>query len=394
CKEAINNIVRYCEKIGASIVATPQGKGLVNPYHPNFYGVCGLAGHESATDLLKSKDTDLIIIVGSALDQFAICGWKPSDVEVYKFVHIDSIADHFSRSQYAILNVFGNIRLIFGHLNNLSRPTSNKKSPQKQNTAAYTIKPIPFERRRLERRKQYAHPINTGHRTSERREISTITKPLFRNFKLIDELKYLNDESPIKPQRLMYELSKRAPENTRFLADMGNSFLWAIHYLNPHPNKKTDNYNYLTMGMGFASMAWCIGAAIGIALANPKNPIICIVGDGSFLMSAHELTVAVQLKLPIIYIVLNDQAYGMVKHGQNLSGAESIGSDLPPIDFALYARAIGAQGITVKSPEDFANIDILMHCQANGPVLIDAHIDATEAPPLSERIKMIASGKN
>jgi len=393
CKEAIGSIINYCEQSGASIVTTPQGKGLINPYHPNFYGVCGLAGHESATDLLNSKKIDLIVIVGSALDQQSICGWQPSDRDLYRVIHVDSNAEHFCRSQYAILNVLGNIKLVFSFLNKSIKAINVPSSQNNQTSSKINNKPVPFERRRTERRKQNALHLR-DQRNNERRNITTLISPLTRNFHLQDELKYLDDSSPIKPQHLMHELSRRAPNNTRFLADIGNSYLWAIHYLNPRHKMDINNSNYLYMGMGFASMAWSLGAAIGVALAAPKKPVICILGDGAMLMSAHELTVAVQYNLPIIYIVLNDQAYGMVKHGQKMSAAESTGTELPPVNFAIYAQSIGANGITIKSSHDLDTLDFYSLSQSNRPTIIDIYIDVSEPPPLSDRLKMLASSRN
>lgn len=393
CKDAMDDIVNYCEKTGASLVTTPQGKGLMNPYHPNFYGVCGLAGHETATRLLNSAETDLIVIVGSSLEQFAVCGWNPCDPNSRKIAHIDSNPDHFSRSQYAIINVLGNIKLVFEHLNKSNNISVSGASTSQHLNAAIDKKLIPFERRRLERRKRNSG-VTEDQRHHERRTTLKIQTPFFRNFQLLDEKKCLNKSAPLKPQALMYELSRRTPDSTRFLADIGNSFLWAIHYLNPYHKPSQDNTNYLYMGMGFASMAWSVGAAIGVALAAPDKPVICIVGDGAMLMSAHELTVAVQCKLPIVYIVLNDQAYGTCKHGQKLAEAESIGAELPPVDFALYATSIGANGIKVTSFEDFDAIRFTELQTANTPTLIDVHINGTEPPPLSERLKMLASGRD
>ena len=139
-------------------------------------------------------------------------------------------------------------------------------------------------------------------------------------------------------------------------------------------------------------MGWSVSASIGIALAKPSKPVICIVGDGSMLMSAHEITVAVQLSIPIVYIILNDQAYGTVKHGQKMAGAESIGADLPPVDFSAYAKAIGANGIKITSLEDFISVDFGVLQDMNVPTILDIHIDTSEAPPLAGRLEMLASG--
>ena len=69
--------------------------------------------------------------------------------------------------------------------------------------------------------------------------------------------------------------------------------------------------------------------------------MVCLTGDGSYLMNGQEITVAAELGLPVIYIVLNDGALGMVKHGQRLAGAEPIGFELPQVDFAAMAAAMG-----------------------------------------------------
>ena len=92
--------------------------------------------------------------------------------------------------------------------------------------------------------------------------------------------KYHCEASPIKPQRLMKELSHRFPPSTRFVADAGNSMMWAPHYLQPANRRATGNVrpidvpcrrsrtsSWLRMTLEFAPMGWAIGAAVGIARA-------------------------------------------------------------------------------------------------------------------------------
>ena len=104
-------------------------------------------------------------------------------------------------------------------------------------------------------------------------------------------------------------------------------------------------------------MGWAIGSAVGVALACPGCPVVCLTGDGSVLMSGQELTVAVQEKLPIIFVVLNDAGLGMVKHGQRLTGAENIGFQLPRVDFSSFAKAMGAHAQVIDSPKDVLSLD-------------------------------------
>ena len=161
----------------------------------------------------------------------------------------------------------------------------------------------------------------------------------------------------------------------------------------------------------FASMGWAIGAAIGVALGakepppdnipheeqtvinddeqEKKVPVVCITGDGSLLMAGQEITVAIQEKLPVIFIILNDSALGMVKHGQKLAGAEPIGFELPKIDYCDFAKVLGAYGERVFSPEDLEAIDFQEVLERPGPTLIDVRIDAEEVPPMDTRMKIL-----
>lgn len=396
---ALPAIIDFAENHGAVIVTTPQAKGLIDSYHPYYRGVCGLAGHRSAAKRLCHPDVDLVMISGSALDEQATQGWFHDDALAGKLVHLDSLARNFTRSQNADLHVYGDIETLFQSLLNRLHGNERKRmSPWDlaHQDASCRPKVIPFERRQSDRR-------SDGSRTddqpgSERRQSDRRVSheaPLFnRRFLLADEKVYACDSQPVKPQRLMYDLSRLFPADTRFLADIGNSFLWGIHYLHPwHPQqaRRQKDFDYFRTSMGFASMGWAIGAAVGTAVANPKVPVVCIVGDGSYLMSGQEITTAIMHELNVIFIVLNDQVLGTVKHGQRLARAEPIGYNLPPVDYAALARAMGVKGYTVRSPQDFLDIDIRQVCRRRGPVLIDVHIDDNEVPPLNERMEMLAT---
>ena len=191
----------------------------------------------------------------------------------------------------------------------------------------------------------------------------------------------------------MYDLARLFPCDTRYFADIGNSFLWAIHYLHPFipPNSGNESHNIepVRLSMGFASMCWAVGAAVGSALAARNTPVVCITGDGAMLMGGQELTTAVQEKLPIVFVILNDAALGTVKHGQRMAMAEPIGFELPCIDFVGYSKSMGAHGLKISSPRDFMKLDITTLFRRRGPTVLDVHIDPNEVPPLEHRIKML-----
>lgn len=196
----------------------------------------------------------------------------------------------------------------------------------------------------------------------------------------------------------MRELARLFPLNTCFLCDTGNSLAWAVHYLHPFDRRTSGGRprapGKVNFGLEFSAMGWAIGNAIGAAIGRRNHPVVCIVGDGSVLMSGQEISVAVSEKLPVVFVVLNDSALGMVKHGQRLSGAEQIGFEIPPVDFCRLAKSMGADAYSIHSPEDLIALDIKAICSREGPTVFDVYIDPEEVPPIGVRIQALNELKN
>ena len=372
CGEAIDAIVHFAELTHSCFVTTPDAKGLINPHHPLYRGVFGFAGHRSAQQALND-DVGLILAVGTSLGEWTSGAWSNSVLN-HRLVHIDATDEHLQHSPMARHHVRGRIRTVFERLVDmmhleqeaLGLPWSTRPDPQAPSPAV------------------------------------TLREP--------DKL--VSDATPIKPQRLMLELSRRLPPTTRFLADAGNATAWTIHYLEsrndrrlglvpppgsnaPAPERRTGadrrraHAGWLRVLMDFAPMGWAIGAAIGVARAQPDCPVVCITGDGSYLMNGQEITVAAQEGLTVIFVVLNDAALGMVKHGQRLAGAERIAFELPQIDYAALARAMGIAGHVITSPEDFDQIDMAEVLRRPGPTLLDVRLDGEEVPPIDLRLQTL-----
>lgn len=372
CSEAIGTILELAFLIDALIVTMPHGKGLVSPYHPLFRGVIGFAGHHCASDALTDPEVDAVIAVGTGLGEWASNGWDTHALLNNRLIHIESTEGNLTRSPMARLHVRGRIITIFEHLLDYLRERLPEEVATKQ---------IP----RIERRRP-GSPM----RADPPQEPE-------RHFKLDEEAKYYADSTPIKPQRLMRELTRLLPPNTRFLADTGNSMAWAIHYLHPFDRRiagqRDAKSGVFRSCLEFASMGWAIGAAVGAALGCPGNPVVCITGDGSVLMSGQEITVAVQERLPVIFVILNDSALGMVKHGQRLAGAEPIGFELPEVDYCALAKALGAAAFIIRSPQDLLDLDINAICKRAGPTLLDVRVDPEEVPPMRTRIRVLGAVK-
>jgi len=382
CGEAIGLILAFARLINASILTTAPGKGLVSSYHPQFKGVFGFAGHQSAYDLLTHPSVDLVLAIGTGLGELESSCWDEKAVLNERLIHIDSIVEHLVRSPMARMHVCGRIFTLFEQLLKRCHNTQRVNTSTVPQEEIKHDKPTYIERRRA----------------PSLEEQSTIVEFMPQHLSLEDKKKYLDDSTPIKPQRLMRELSRRFPVNTRYFADSGNSFAWAIHFLDVL-DRRVAGARPATCGMvrfalGAGAMTWAIGAAVGTAIGRRGVPVVCITGDGSFLMSGQEITVAVSEQLPVIFVVLNDSALGMVKHGQRLAGAEQVGFKLPVVDFCMLGRALGAEAHVIYSPKDFEKLDIKALCNRNGPTLLEVYVDPEEVPPMGMRIKGLNAAIN
>ncbi len=392
---ALGPILESAKLLNAPLLCTPEAKGLINSYHPAFYGVYGFAGHSTAHDIITDNEVDTIVAIGTKLDEHTTSGWNTDEILNNKLIHIDNNTEHFFQSPMSTLQVYGTINEVFNQLNQgLGAPAtssvstlasfkrSNDKPQKKSNPPlAYILK----DRSHLRIVEDMRNDAQTDQQAYR-----------YRNFSLIDEEKCFSNDAPIKPQRLMFELSRLFPPCTRYAAEIGNSFLWAIHYLQPKDRRitgeRSSSVGLLRIGMGYSSMGWAIGGAIGTALGcHGKNPVVAIVGDGSLLMNGQELTVASEHHLPVIFVVLNDGVYGTVKHGQIMTKAEPIGYRLPSVDFMKMARAMGITAHTIYSPDDLLALNIDAMCQRDGPTLLDVHIDKKEVPPLGSRVKVLSA---
>ena len=354
-RSSIGSVLSLVMHLNADLVATPQAKGLVSPYHPSFRGVFGFTGHSSARKALLNGEVDLVVAVGVLFGETSSGGWDKQSLLNSRLVHVEETTGHLTRTPMAKLHVRGSLRAIFKQLN-----------------------------------KQFSID------TEQYRRINKVDQDKMecvRHFTIDNEQSCASDCSPIKPQRLMHDLPKLFPSNTRYLMDVGNSFAWGTHYLHPFDRRmaggREQHGTLFSACFEFASMGWAIGSAVGTALAVPNTPVVCITGDGSWLMSGQEITVALEEGLSIIFIIINDSAYGMVKHGQILSGAERTAYKLPKVNFCAMAEAMGAFGSIVDSPEQLNELDVKAICNRNGPTLLDIRIDPDEVPPISMRTNIL-----
>jgi benzoylformate decarboxylase len=174
-------------------------------------------------------------------------------------------------------------------------------------------------------------------------------------------------KDPIQPEFAMQEVA-RAVGRDIIVVEEAPSHRPAMQKHLPILRPK----GFYTMASG--GLGWGLPAAVGIALAE-KQPVVCLIGDGSAMYSIQALWTAAQQKLPMVMIVLNNHVYGAMKaFTQFLGISEPPGIRLPGISFPDIARGLGAVGVEVTRSSNIYQA-LQSALQREGPTLIDIQID-------------------
>jgi acetolactate synthase-1/2/3 large subunit len=181
------------------------------------------------------------------------------------------------------------------------------------------------------------------------------------------------DDEPLKPQYIVETFSEVTDDDTIVCTGVGQHQMWASQFWEfTEPRTWVSSHGLGTMGYGAP-------AAIGAKLAAPDQEVVCFDGDGSFLMTVQELIVAVREQLDITYVVLNNEAVGMVRQWQDgFYEGRRMASEYPWIpQFDKLAEAFGARGFRLEDADD-VEATIQAARDYDGPAVIDAIIDPAE----------------
>ncbi|WP_406916041.1 acetolactate synthase 2 catalytic subunit [Enterobacter quasiroggenkampii] len=299
---------------------TLKGLGAVDADYPYYLGMLGMHGTKVAN--LAVQACDLLIAVGARFDD-RVTGKLNTFAPNAKVIHMDIDPAEMNKLRQAHVALQGDLNAL---LPALQQPLDI--NAWRQHTADM----------RAEHAWRYDHPGEA------------IYAPL-----------------------LLKQLSDRKPANSVVTTDVGQHQMWSAQHMT-----YTRPENFITSS-GLGTMGFGLPAAVGAQVARPNDTVICISGDGSFMMNVQELGTVKRKQLPLKIVLLDNQRLGMVRQWQQLffqeRYSETTLTDNP--DFLTLASAFGIPGqhITRKDQVEAA-LDTMLNSE--GPYLLHVSIDELE----------------
>lgn len=334
------------ELVPARVATTPRGKGLFPEDHPLSVGVLGFAGHALARDTLLGSDVDLLLTIGTSLNETATLNWTPGLRKNRTFIQLDIDAERIGRNYPVDLALVGDAQTILVeivyHLHRWMRENKPLASTWDADSR--------------------------GEWTFDQAELRS------------------TDQIPLTPQRWRKDLEEVLPEDTVLFSDIGGHMLANIHYLTIKDRQQ------FVINLGFGSMGHGTVAPIGAGLAEPGRPIFAIIGDACFSMCGMELLTAVEYDIAnIVWIVENNNMHGITWHASkqlSLGGLTSVRYKRP-LEIAAIARAMGLASWVVDAPNQIQSA-VREALSAPRPALIEVRTDPRIPPPVGDRVRSLS----
>jgi acetolactate synthase I/II/III large subunit len=179
------------------------------------------------------------------------------------------------------------------------------------------------------------------------------------------------DRFPLTPQRIVHDVRRVIPPDGIVALDNGMYKIWFAR------NYRTSVANTLLLDNALATMGAGLPSAIAACLIHPDRRVLTVCGDGGFMMNSQELETAVRLKLNLVVLVLEDDAYGMIRWKQEVDGFSDFGLEFGNPDFVAYAKSFGAGGYRVGNVSEFSTM-LEAAFRQGGVHLVVAPIDYSE----------------
>jgi len=339
--QAWAEITQLAEALTMPVGTSINGKGSIAEDHPLSIGVVGGNGaRDYANEILESAD--LIIYVGCKTDSVTTINWTiPSPTAGVTIIHVDVDPKEIGNNYPTAVGLVGDAKLALADLLEALRNGSRAR----------------------------------GANESRLETISRQTEQWWENA----QEKMLSASIPIKPQRVMKELSDALPSDAIIVADAGTGTPFtSAFYASPAGR-------YVVIPRGHGGLGYAIPGVVGAKLAKPEATVIGLMGDGSFGMSVGELETIARLRLPVTIIQFNNSCFGWIKALQALyyEGRYLSVDFSADTDHAGIARGFGLEGVRIERPEELGPA-IRQALDSKKPTFIDVITESeeSEVPPV------------
>ncbi|HZQ41266.1 MAG TPA: thiamine pyrophosphate-binding protein [Rhizomicrobium sp.] len=323
---ALGQIAGFAERFGVPVCTSFRRAHHFHPFHPNYAGDLGLAANPKL--VARVKASDLVIAAGARLNELTSQGYSLFDIPVPQMtlVHAYPGAEELGRVYHAQLPIHASPKGFAAALDKLKpRRAPHDVQPAHQEYLDWSEKPLP-------------------------------------------------QPGPVNLSEIMVWLRGHLADDAIVCNGAGNYSGW-IHRFYRFRRFNTQ------IGTVCGFMGYGMPAAVAMKAIYPKRTVLAINGDGDFLMNGQELATAVQYKLPIIAVVLDNSTFGTIRmHQEREYPGRVSGTDLVNPDFAAMARAFGGFGARVEKTKDFAPAFIAAE-KSGLPSVIHVKFDAEGITP-------------
>ena len=316
--EASAELKQLADLLEIPVTTTLMGKSAFPELHTLALGTAGIWGTRVANQ--TTREADVILAIGTGFGEADCSSWNPAHtfaIPPSRLIQIDIDPQEIGKIYPVEVGIVGDARDTLREL--IARVQGEKRSTS--NT--------------LVRR----HELDLRKRDWATELVASQT----------------NDDKPIHPARLLCELSNAAPADAIFVTDVGWNKNGAGQQL-----KCSEPGTFITSG-GMATMGFSPAAAIGAKIGAPDRKVICLVGDGGFLSVIGALATAVELNVPVLWVLFNNFCFSTIRsvganYFSNTYGTEFTKPDGTPYnpDFMLLAKSFGVESDLVVEPSDLA----------------------------------------
>ncbi|HEY5997436.1 MAG TPA: biosynthetic-type acetolactate synthase large subunit [Candidatus Deferrimicrobiaceae bacterium] len=329
--DAAAELTEFANLLGIPVTPTLMGMGAFPGTDPLSMGMLGMHGTYAAN--MAISHCDLILAVGARFDD-RVTGKIDEFAPHAKIVHIDIDPTSIQKNVRVDIPIVGDVKDVLRQMLKLAK--TSKES------AAYKKKIAPW-----------------------RDEIA--------GWEATHPMAYKQGKGKINPKFVVEKIYELTKGKAIIATEVGQHQMYAAQfYMYDKPRTFLSSGGLGTMGYGFP-------AAIGAQVAMPEALVIDIAGDASIQMNIQEVATAVQYRLPVKVVILNNGVLGMVRQWQELFFEGKYSQTcIPQIpDFVKLAEAYGAKGFRATKPEEVEGV-LKKGFSTPGPVFIDIHTDPNE----------------